>query len=148
MSLHCRALSRAPYSKSKVAKVSPHFYNVFIACSLIRTLHVLSKSPEFSSDISGWSRSIRLGEMKCDIAGFEIASHTQETKCSSCCLLFKGLADSTYQVLHSFNYYKEDRKKIFFLVVSYGKSGLGIFCFLKKFLRNSYHVLNLEASHS
>jgi len=63
-------------------------------------------------------------------------------------LLFKGLADSTYQVLHSFNYYKEDRKKIFFLVVSYGKSGLGIFCFLKKFLRNSYHVLNLEASHS
>ena len=30
-------------------------------------------------------------------------------------LLFKGLADSTYQVLHSYNYYKEDRKKFFSL---------------------------------
>ena len=29
-------------------------------------------------------------------------------------LLFEELTDSTYQVLHSFNYYKEDRKKNFF----------------------------------
>lgn len=77
---------------AKRLKSLPTFVMFSLHVLLIRTLHVLSKTSESSSDISGWSRSIRLGEMKCEnIADFEISSHTQETKCSSCWSSFQRI---------------------------------------------------------
>lgn len=58
---------------------TPHFYDLFIAYSLI----FCSKKSEFSSGIAGWARPMGLGELRCGTTGFELLSHPHETNCSS-----------------------------------------------------------------
>lgn len=109
-SLHCRAASEVPYTKSKVAKDSLPL-SLLIHCLFFDIL--LSKALEFSSGLPGWHGPIGLGEMKCDIAGFEISSHAQETKCFSHWSFFQKVIDDSKFSIPSI--IKKKKTKIFFL---------------------------------
>lgn len=88
---------------------------LLIHCLLFDIL--LSKALEFSSGLSGWQGPIGLEEMKCYIAGFEISSHAQKTKCFSHWSFFQDIIDDSKFSISSI--IKKKRQKYFSCVVTW-----------------------------
>lgn len=67
--------------------------------------------------------------MKCDIAGFEISSHPQDTKCFSHWSFFLKERSMTPSSLLLQFLKKKKKDKYFFLVMSCGEAGIDIYYF-------------------